>query len=166
MMTEREYYDSLSNELKADIRLVIADKNKCMEVAKKHNLTYRERGREYAKGTFLNMITVVKKFENPPEEIAESNRRVAEIGRELKRTEFEDYKIDFRRLRDDLQAVARLLEEGGLIDHLDRYDYQRVKALAAAYELWDFVANLIVCDDELWEKACADIRDELGVGDE
>ena len=63
MMTEREFYDSLGDELKADIRSVIDDKTKFMEVARKHGLTFRKRGEEFAKAPFMSMIMVVKKFE-------------------------------------------------------------------------------------------------------
>lgn len=63
MTTEKEFYESLSDELKADIRTVISDKTKLMEVARKYNLTYRRGGKEYAKTSILSMIATVKKFE-------------------------------------------------------------------------------------------------------
>ena len=62
-MTERECYDLIDDELKADLRTVISDPSKLMEVAQKHNLTFKERGREYAKASVIHMITVIRKFE-------------------------------------------------------------------------------------------------------
>ena len=59
------------------------------------------------------------------------------------------YEIDFRRLRRDLQALAEQFDEeelrGGC---MNRYDYRKVKALAACYELWGYVASRID-DDEI-----------------
>ena len=58
-----------------------------------------------------------------------------------------DYEIDFRRLRDDLQALAERFDREDLRDELDRYDIRKTKALAACYELWDYVAGQIVYED-------------------
>ena len=62
-MTERELYDSLSDELKADIRTIISDSTKLMEVAAKHNLVCRRGGKEYAKANLLTMIKAVEEIE-------------------------------------------------------------------------------------------------------
>ena len=60
-----------------------------------------------------------------------------------------DYEIDFKRLRDDLQALAERFDREDLRDTLPwRYDIRKVKALAAVYDLWDYVAGQIV-DDEI-----------------
>ena len=64
MLTDREFYDSLSEDFKEDIRSVISGEKTLMEVAKKHGLTYRKRGEEFAMASMANMIKAVKKFEN------------------------------------------------------------------------------------------------------
>lgn len=63
MATDKELYDSLSDDLKADLRIVLLDKTKLLEVAKKHNMTFRAYGQEYAKASILTKLRVVKEFE-------------------------------------------------------------------------------------------------------